>query len=123
MKPTVLLFNLSPAAQSAAEVLCREIGAEARVIAPAQQGQTLGALLGLLPESGGTEIVPGEMLVMAYFEKGMLDAFLSLWKQRQIPSVPRKAMLTLTNTTWTGLQLYEHLSQEMAAMAATLKKP
>ena len=39
-----------------------------------------------------------------------------------IPPIPRKAMLTLTNTAWTGPQLYENLSQEMAEMARAMQK-
>lgn len=122
MKPTVLLYNLPLSAQVQVEALCREIGAASLVVEGPRQGLTLGALVGLLPEHSCTERVPGPMLVMAYFEKGMLDAFLQGFRRRQIPPIPRKAMLTLTNTAWTGPQLYENLSQEMAAMAKSLPK-
>lgn len=122
MKPTVLLYNLPLSAQVQVEALCREIGAIPLVVEGSRQGLTLGALVGLLPERSSTERVPGQMLVMAYFEKGMLDAFLQGFRRRQIPPIPRKAMLTLTNTAWTGPQLYENLSQEMDAMAKSLQK-
>ncbi|MDO5151965.1 MAG: DUF3783 domain-containing protein [Eubacteriales bacterium] len=122
MKPTVLLYNLPLSAQVQVEALCREIGAIPLVVEGSRQGLTLGALVGLLPERGSTERVSGQMLVMAYFEKGMLDAFLQGFRRRQIPPIPRKAMLTLTNTAWTGPQLYENLSQEMDAMAKSLQK-
>lgn len=122
MKPTVLLYNLPLSAQVQVEALCREIGAIPLVVEGSRQGLTLGALVGLLPERSSTERVSGQMLVMAYFEKGMLDAFLQGFRRRQIPPIPRKAMLTLTNTAWTGPQLYENLSQEMDAMAKSLQK-
>lgn len=122
MKPTVLLYNLPLSAQVQVEALCREIGAIPLVVEGSRQGLTLGALMGLLPECSSTERVSGQMLVMAYFEKGMLDAFLQGFRRRQIPPIPRKAMLTLTNTAWTGPQLYENLSQEMDAMAKSLQK-
>lgn len=122
MKPTVLLYNLPLSAQIQVEALCREIGAASLVVEGTRQGLTLGALVGLLPECSCTGRVPGQMLVMAHFEKGMLDAFLQGFRRRQIPPVPRKAMLTLTNTAWTGPQLYENLSQEMAAMAKSLQE-
>lgn len=117
MKPTVLLYNLPLAAQVQVEALCREIGATPLVVEGSRQGLTLGALVGLLPEIPCTERVPGTMLVMAYFEKGMLDAFLKGFRSHMIPPIPRKAMLTLTNTAWTGPQLYEELSREMAAIS------
>ena len=122
MKPTVLLYNLPPAVQLQVEALCRGIGATPVVVESLRQGLTLGALVGLLPERGSTECVPGQMLVMAFFEEGMLDAFLQGFRSRMIPPIPRKAMLTLTNTAWTGPQLYDHLSQEMAAMAKLRQK-
>lgn len=115
MKPTVLLYNLPPASQIQVEALCRQIGAASAVVEEPRQGQMLGALLGLLPEGSSTQRVPGQMLVMAFFEKGMLDAFLQGFRCRGIPPIARKAVLTLTNTAWTGPQLYENLSAEIAA--------
>ncbi len=122
MKPTVLLYNLPLASQVQVEALCREIGAEPLVVEGPRQGLTLGALVGLLPEGSCRARVPGTMLVMAFFEKEMLDALLEGLRRRMIPPIPRKAMLTLTNTAWTGPQLYENLSSEMAAMAKALQK-
>lgn len=122
MKPTVLLYNIPLSAQVQLEEMCREIGAAARVVEPARQGLTLGALVGLLPEKTTQERVPGQMLVMAYFDQDMLNAFLQGFRRRQIPPIPRKAMLTLTNTAWTGPQLYAELSREMDAMAKKIGK-
>jgi len=122
MNPAVLLYNLPLVSQVQVEALCREIGAVPLVVEKTRQGQTLGALVGLLPEQRCPGSVPGEMLVMAFFDKGMLDAFLQGFRRRMIPPIPRKAMLTLTNTVWTGPQLYDNLSAEMAAMEKSLKK-
>ena len=118
MEPTVLMYNLSPASRTQVELLCRELGAAARNVEKPRQGLTLGALVGLLPEVPGGSQVPGEMLVMAYFDRDMLDDFLRGFRARQIPPIPHKAMLTLTNTAWTGRELYESISREMAAMEA-----
>ena len=118
MEPTVLMYNLSPASRTQVELLCRELGAAARNVEKPRQGLTLGALVGLLPEVPGGSQVPGEMLVMAYFDRDMLDDFLRGFRARQIPPIPHKAMLTLTNTAWTGPELYENLSREMAAIKA-----
>ena len=118
MEPTVLMYNLSPASRTQVELLCRDLGAAARNVEKQRQGLTLGALVGLLPEVPGGSQVPGEMLVMAYFDRDMLDAFLRGFRARQIPPIPHKAMLTLTNTAWTGRELYESISREMAAMEA-----
>ena len=122
MEPTVLMYNLPPASRTQVELLCRELGAAARNVEKPRQGLTLGALVGLLPEVPGGSQVPGEMLVMAYFDRDMLDAFLRGFRARQIPPIPHKAMLTLTNTAWTGPELYENLSREMAAIKAVGEK-
>ena len=118
MEPTVLMYNLPPASRTQVELLCRELGAAARNVEKPRQGLTLGALLGLLPEVPGGPEVPGQMLVMAYFDRDMLDAFLRGFRVRQIPPIPHKAMLTLTNTAWTGRELYDNISREMAAVKA-----
>ena len=118
MEPTVLMYNLPPASRTQVELLCRELGAAARNVEKPRQGLTLGALLGLLPEVPGGPEVPGQMLVLAYFDQDMLDAFLRGFRVRQIPPIPHKAMLTLTNTAWTGRELYDNISREMAAVKA-----
>ena len=118
MEPTVLMYNLPPASRTQVELLCRELGAAARNVEKPRQGLTLGALVGLLPEVPGGSEVPGQMMVMAFFDRDMLDAFLRGFRVRQIPPIPHKAMLTLTNTAWTGPELYENLSREMAAIKA-----
>ena len=48
----------------------------------------------------------------------VLDDFLRGFRARQIPPIPHKAMLTLTNTAWTGYELYDNISREMAAIKA-----
>ena len=118
MEPTVLMYNLPPASRTQVELLCRELGAAARNVEKPRQGLTLGALLGLLPEVPDGPEVPGQLLVMAYFDRDMLDAFLRGFRARQIPPIPHKAMLTLTNTAWTGRELYDNISREMAAVKA-----
>lgn len=122
MEPTVLMYNLSPASRTQVELICRELGITARNVERRKQGLTLGALLGLLPEVPGGSEVPGRLLVMAFFDRDMLDAFLRGFRARQIPPIPHKAMLTLTNTAWTGPELYENLSREMAAIKAAGEK-
>ena len=122
MEPTVLMYNLPPASRIQLELLCRELGITARNVERRKQGLTLGALLGLLPEVPGGSEVPGRLLVMAFFDRDMLDAFLRGFRARQIPPIPHKAMLTLTNTAWTGPELYENLSREMAAIKAVGEK-
>ena len=118
MEPTVLMYNLPPASRTQVELLCRELGAAARNVEKPRQGLTLGALLGLLPEVPGGPEVPGQLLVMAFFDRDMLDAFLRGFRTRQIPPIAHKAMLTLTNTAWTGWELYDNISREMAAVKA-----
>ena len=63
-----------------------------------------------------------EMLVMAHFRPGMLDAFLGGFRQSRIPPVKLKAMLTETNAAWTANELHTAILAEHEQMEAMRKK-
>lgn len=116
MAATVLLYNVAGAKAKALGELCAAQGVRGVSVPPAQQGKTIGALLGLpLPaaqvgERAGT--VPGEMLVLSGFTAHALDAFLDGFAAAGVPPIPLKAVVTAHNLAWTGVQLYLELLKE-----------
>ena len=85
---------------------------------PADFGQPIGALAGVLPRTADAPAapLPGEMLVMAHFRPGMLEGMLQGFRASHIPPVALKAMLTDTNAAWTAPALYAEIAKEHAAM-------
>ena len=57
-----------------------------------------------------------EMLVMANFPAGMMNAFLSLFRRMGIAPVALKAMLTPTNAAWDSEKLHAEIAGEHQAM-------
>ncbi len=120
MAATALLYQFDPAKADRLLALCAAQGIQGRVVAPEEQGQTLGALLGIpLPAAQvGTRAgtVPGEMLVLSGFTAPALDAFLGGFAAAGVGRVPLKAVVTAHNLTWTGPDLYVQLYREHQAM-------
>ena len=111
----VLLYNMADERAKQIEALAERHVITARVVDPAELNQTLGALSGLEEMTDkryeGSHFTD-EMLVMANFNKGMLNRFLDSFRDAGIPSVPLKAMLTETNSKWDSLTLHEELKCE-----------
>ena len=57
-----------------------------------------------------------EMLVMANFPAGMMNAFLGLFRRMGIAPVALKAMLTPTNAAWDSEKLHAEIASEHQAM-------
>ena len=125
MNPMVLCYNLQPEKLGRLRVLALRLGIGVRVVEPEKFGLPVGALAGVMepPETiEPAEPFADEMLVMAHFRPGMLDAFLTGFRQSRIPSVKLKAMLTETNAAWTLERLHGALKEEHEQMAAFRKK-
>ena len=125
MNPMVLCYNLQPEKLGRLRVLALRLGIGVRVVEPEKFGLPVGALAGVLeaPETV-EEVQPfsDEMLVMAHFRPGMLDAFLNGFRQSRIPSVKLKAMLTETNAAWNGARLHREIRAEHEQMEAMRKQ-
>ena len=127
--PQVLIFNF-PEDERTAEIrsFLDARGILARTIAPSDQRQTLGFLLGLPgSESRQAQLFSprfsDEMLVMSGFSQADLDAFLKFFRSAGLKRVELKAILTPTNASWDAFTLHRHLSQERDAFAARSKQP
>lgn len=119
--PVLLTFNLPEAKAAKLRLLCMRFAIRFQPVPAAAWGQTLGALCGLTedtdapaPEEAFTE----EMLVMAMFPAGLAQQFLLAMKRAKLPPVALKAILTLTNSTWTPTALYGELCREREAIQA-----
>ena len=125
MNPMVLCYNLQPEKLGRLRVLALRLGIGVRVVEPEKFGLPVGALAGVLdaPETvEEAEPFSDEMLVMAHFRPGMLDAFLNGFRQNRIPSVKLKAMLTETNAAWSAARLHREILAEHEQMEAMRKK-
>ena len=125
MNPMVLCYNLQPEKLSRLRVLALRLGIGVRTVEPEKFGLPVGALAGVMePPETVEEAEPfsDEMLVMAHFRPGMLDAFLNGFRQSRIPSVKLKAMLTETNAGWSGARLHREIRAEHEQMEAMRKQ-
>ena len=125
MNPMVLCYNLQPEKLGKLRVLALRLGIGVRVVEPEKFGLPVGALAGVMepPETvEEAESFSDEMLVMAHFRPGMLDAFLNGFRQSRIPSVKLKAMLTETNAAWNGARLHREIRAEHEQMEAMRKQ-
>ena len=125
MNPMVLCYNLQPEKLGRLRVLALRLGIGVRVVEPEKFGLPVGALAGVMetPETvEAAEPFADEMLVMAHFRPGMLDAFLNGFRQSRIPPVKLKAMLTETNAPWSAARLHREIRAEHEQMEAMRKK-
>lgn len=103
MTPTLLAYQIEPGKLGKMQVVCLRLGIRVQVVDPADFGQPIGALAGVLPRDPDAPAapLPGEMLVLAHFRPGMLEGLLQGLRAAHIPPVALKAMLTDTNAAWT----------------------
>lgn len=119
-QPTVLLFGLKdPGRLAAIRAYLHAAGIRPKEVPDGDWNQSLGALLELpgfsrapaaLPDGVGRE----EMLVMFGFRDRMLGDLLRFFRERNLPPVSLKAMVTPTNVQWSAAQLQEELKKERA---------
>ena len=125
MNPMVLCYNLQPEKLGRLRVLALRLGIGVRVVEPEKFALPVGALAGVMetPETvEPAEPFSDEMLVMAHFRPGMLDAFLNGFRQSRIPPVKLKAMLTETNALWSAARLHREIRAEHEQMEAMRKQ-
>lgn len=118
MTPTLLAYQIEPGKLGKMQVVCLRLGIRVQAVAPADFGQPIGALAGVLPRNPDAPAapLPGEMLVLAHFRPGMLEGLLQGFRAAHVPPVALKAMLTDANAAWTAPALYAEIAREHAAM-------
>ncbi|MDO5378642.1 MAG: DUF3783 domain-containing protein [Clostridia bacterium] len=119
-QPQLLCFHMGEEKLSKIRLCAMRYKIRVRVVTQEEEGLALGELLGLpAPESvrHGDGPVAEEMMVMALFPAGMVDALLRLMRQMKTPPVALKAVLTQANSAWDARALYAELAQEREAFA------
>ena len=125
MNPMVLCYNIQPEKLGRMRVLALRLGLRLRVVAAEEFALPVGVLAGVLEppaETAEPEPFEDEMILMAHFRPGMLDAFLNGFRQSRIPAVKLKAMLTDTNAAWTAGELHAAIKEEHEQMEALRRK-
>ena len=114
----VLLYNFrDPARRMGIKLCLHRLGLRCRDVAPEEQGQPLGLLLGLEGFGPGESAAPfsEEMLVMHGLSPARFNALLDALRREGL-RVALKAVVTDTNVAWSSERLHRELAAEHAAM-------
>ena len=118
-QPVLLCYNLSGEKMQKIRLAAMRLKIRVRPVEKDEYAQTVAALCGLEEETDAAYVGAGfedEMLVMANFPAGMMNAFLGLFRRMGIAPVALKAMLTPTNATWDSEKLHAEIAGEHQAM-------
>lgn len=119
---TILLYNIAGTPLAAAlKPLLLKMKFRVKIISPAQYRQQIGFLAGVHGFSDNGTLYEGEafeepMLVLCHLTEQRLDRFLLEMRQKKIPKIALKAVLTAQNQTWDSLTLYHELKAEHEAL-------
>lgn len=118
MEPLIVCAGMDRAREMRLSLIALSLGISMRTAGPDAWGQPLGALCGLDRRAAGKAGKPlGEMLVMAFFDDGLMNRFLAALRQNGV-RVPLKAVLTPHNRAWPLTRLYTELKTEAAVLEA-----
>lgn len=118
-QPVLLCYNLSGEKMQKIRLAAMRLKIRVRPVEEDEYVQTVAALCGLEEKTDAAYVGAGfedEMLVMANFPAGMMNAFLGLFRRMGIAPVALKAMLTPTNAAWNSEKLHAEIAGEHQAM-------
>ena len=118
-QPVLLCYNLSGEKMQKIRLAAMRLKIRVRPVEEDEYAQTVAALCGLEEKTDAAYVGAGfedEMLVMANFPAGMMNAFLGLFRRMGIAPVALKAMLTPTNAAWDSEKLHAEIAGEHQAM-------
>lgn len=118
-QPVLLCYNLSGEKMQKIRLAAMRLRIRIRPVEEDEYAQTVAALCGLEEKADAAYVGAGfedEMLVMANFPAGMMNAFLGLFRRMGIAPVALKAMLTPTNAAWNSEKLHAEIAGEHQAM-------
>ena len=118
-QPVLLCYNLSGEKMQKIRLAAMRLKIRVRPVEKDDYAQTVAALCGLEEKTDAAYVGAGfedEMLVMANFPAGMMNAFLGLFRRMGIAPVALKAMLTPTNAAWNSEKLHAEIAGEHQAM-------
>ena len=117
-QPVLLCYNLSGEKMQKIRLAAMRLKIRVRPVEEDEYAQTVAALCGLEEKTDAAYVGAGfedEMLVMANFPAGMMNAF-GLFRRMGIAPVALKAMLTPTNAAWNSEKLHAEIAGEHQAM-------
>ena len=118
-QPVLLCYNLSGEKMQKIRLAAMRLKIRVRPVETDEYAQTVAALCGLEEKTDAAYVGAGfedEMLVMANFPAGMMNAFLGLFRRMGIAPVALKAMLTPTNAAWDSEKLHAEIAGEHQVM-------
>ena len=118
-QPVLLCYNLSGEKMQKIRLAAMRLKIRVRPVEKDEYAQTVAALCGLEEKTDAAYVGAGfedEMLVMANFPAGMMNAVLGLFRRMGIAPVVLKAMLTPTNAAWDSEKLHAEIAGEHQAM-------
>lgn len=118
-QPVLLCYNLSGEKMQKIRLAAMRLKIRVRPVEEDEYAQTVASLCGLEEKTDAAYVGAGfedEMLVMANFPAGMMNAFLGLFRRMGIAPVALKAMLTPTNAAWNSEKLHAEIAGEHQAM-------
>ena len=118
-QPVLLCYNLSGEKMQKIRMAAMRLKIRVRPVEEDEYAQTVAALCGLEEKTNAAYVGAGfedEMLVMANFPAGMMNAFLGLFRRMGIAPVALKAMLTPTNAAWDSEKLHAEIAGEHQVM-------
>lgn len=118
-QPVLICYNLSGEKMQKIRLAAMRLKIRVRPVEEDEYAQTVAALCGLEEKTDAAYVGAGfedEMLVMANFPAGMMNAFLGLFRRMGIAPVALKAMLTPTNAAWDSEKLHAEIAGEHQAM-------
>lgn len=118
----ILFYNLNPPdVMKKWKGICFRMGIRVKEVVPEQFHQPLGYLVGLpgfeaAEPTSQPDTFSEPMLVLQKFTGKRME---ELWRQSKkagVPNVPLKAVLTVHNSTWDSVTLYQELCRERQAL-------
>lgn len=118
-QPVLLVYNMSEDQLAKVRLSAMRLKIRLRPVAPQECTLPLISLLDAPKAAQSTVAMSpfdGEMLVMANFPAGMLQAFLTAMRRAGAHPVALKAVLTQTNAQWDSVRLHDELLAEHQTM-------
>lgn len=117
MNETILLYHIDLTTKEHIQEIASQLDIEVREIFDNQVCETMGYLLHIDGfESSSETKIPDKLdqpfLFFAYMSDKQLDLLLEIFKVKDIPYIPYKAMLTENNVVYPFYQLYRNVENE-----------